>query len=316
MTDRPNYVHEALELFAGFGDREALVGGGRRLTYPQVAARVRGLAAALRRHGVRPGAAVLVMLGNTVEGPLLQLALHLLGCRSMWIAPVTSRREVDEFVALSAPEAFVHDPRDPQAVRDRGRPVRRTGALPRPRRRRTGPDRRRPVSRPRSCPPRRPRRSRSCRPAAPPARRSWCTTGRASTGRSSPWPPTSGAPGSRCCGTCRTRRCGWPAARSPRCSTCSPAACCSCASSGTRPRSSPPWTPSGSPPRSSPRRCSTRCSTTPTCRAPTSPPCSCSTWAPGPPRPPGCARPSPASARACASCTGSARRWSSARCPG
>ncbi|MEU4664334.1 AMP-binding protein [Micromonospora chalcea] len=116
MTDRPNYVHEALELFAGFGDREALVGGGRRLTYPQVAARVRGLAAALRRHGVRPGAAVLVMLGNTVEGPLLQLALHLLGCRSMWGAPVTSRREVDEFVALSAPEAFVYDPRDPQAV--------------------------------------------------------------------------------------------------------------------------------------------------------------------------------------------------------
>ncbi|MET8067215.1 AMP-binding protein, partial [Micromonospora sp. NPDC005313] len=116
MTDRPNYVHEALELFAGFGDREALVGGGRRLTYPQVAAEVRGLAAALRHHGVRPGAAVLVMLGNTVEGPLLQLGLHLLGCRTMWVAPVTSRREVDEFVALSAPEAFVYDPRDAQAV--------------------------------------------------------------------------------------------------------------------------------------------------------------------------------------------------------
>ncbi|MFG1939588.1 class I adenylate-forming enzyme family protein [Micromonospora tulbaghiae] len=116
MTDRPNYVHEALELFAGFGDREALVGGGRRLTYPRVAAEVRGLAAALRRNGVRPGAAVLVMLGNTIDGPLLQLALHLLGCRSMWVAPVTSRREVDEFVALSAPEAFVYDPRDAQAV--------------------------------------------------------------------------------------------------------------------------------------------------------------------------------------------------------
>ncbi|MFF4808416.1 class I adenylate-forming enzyme family protein [Micromonospora chersina] len=113
MTDRPNYVHEALDLFAGFGDREALVGGDRRLTYPEVAAEVRGLAGALLRHGVRPGAAVLVMLGNTLEGPLLQLALHLLGCRSMWVAPVTSRREVDEFVALAGPDAFVHDPRDP-----------------------------------------------------------------------------------------------------------------------------------------------------------------------------------------------------------
>ncbi|GGR94340.1 acyl-CoA synthetase [Micromonospora fulviviridis] len=117
MTDRPNYVHEALDLFAGFGDREALVGGGRRLTYLQVAAEVRGLAGALLRHGVRPGAAVLVMLGNTLEGPLLQLALHLLGCRSMWVAPVTSRREVDEFVALAGPDAFVHDPRDPLGAR-------------------------------------------------------------------------------------------------------------------------------------------------------------------------------------------------------
>ncbi|MEU0152869.1 class I adenylate-forming enzyme family protein [Micromonospora fulviviridis] len=117
MTDRPNYVHEALDLFAGFGDREALVGGGRRLTYPEVAVEVRDLAGALLRHGVRPGAAVLVMLGNTLEGPLLQLALHLLGCRSMWVAPVTSRREVDEFVALAGPDAFVHDPRDPLGAR-------------------------------------------------------------------------------------------------------------------------------------------------------------------------------------------------------
>ncbi|SCG41965.1 class I adenylate-forming enzyme family protein [Micromonospora coxensis] len=109
MTDRPTtYVHDALELFAGFGEREALVGDGRRLSYAEVAAEVRGLAAALTAHGVRPGAAVLVMLGNAVEGPLLQLALHLLGCRTMWIAPVTSRREIDEFVRLARPDVFVH----------------------------------------------------------------------------------------------------------------------------------------------------------------------------------------------------------------
>ncbi|WP_346533532.1 AMP-binding protein [Micromonospora sp. DPT] len=112
MTDRPtSYVHQALELFAGFGDREALVGDGRRLSYTEVADEVRGLAGALTAHGVRPGAAVLVMLGNAVEGPLLQLALHLLGCRTMWIAPVTSRREVDQFVRLARPDVFVHDAR-------------------------------------------------------------------------------------------------------------------------------------------------------------------------------------------------------------
>ncbi|SCE96069.1 class I adenylate-forming enzyme family protein [Micromonospora mirobrigensis] len=112
MTDRPtSYVHRALELFAGFGDREALVGDGRRLTYAEVAAEVRATAATLHGLGVRPGGAVLVMLGNAVEGPLVQLALHLLGCRTMWIAPVTSRREIDEFVRLAAPEAFLHDAR-------------------------------------------------------------------------------------------------------------------------------------------------------------------------------------------------------------
>ncbi|MEH1101134.1 class I adenylate-forming enzyme family protein [Micromonospora sp. CPCC 205561] len=120
MTDRPEcragYVHQALELFAGFGDREALVGGGRRLSYADVAARVRGLAATLRRHGVRPGHAVLLALGNPVEGPIVQLALHLLGCRTMWIAPVTSRREVHEFVRLARPDAFVYDARDPAGL--------------------------------------------------------------------------------------------------------------------------------------------------------------------------------------------------------
>lgn len=111
-----SYVHQALELFAEFGDREALVGGGRRLTYTEVAAEVRGLAGRLRQHGVRPGAAVLIMLGNTVDAPLLQLALHLLGCRTMWIAPVTSRREVDEFVALARPDAFVYDPQEEDSL--------------------------------------------------------------------------------------------------------------------------------------------------------------------------------------------------------
>ncbi|WP_433384897.1 class I adenylate-forming enzyme family protein [Micromonospora sp. KLBMP9576] len=117
MTDRPErragYVHRALELFDRLGDREALAGDGCRLSYTDVAARVRGLAATLLGHGVRPGDAVLLALGNPVEGPMVQLALHLLGCRTMWIAPVTSRREVDEFARLAHPDAFLYDARDP-----------------------------------------------------------------------------------------------------------------------------------------------------------------------------------------------------------
>ncbi|MGW1448399.1 AMP-binding protein [Micromonospora sp. NPDC002411] len=120
MTDTPGhattYVDRALDLFAGFGDREALVGGGRRLSYTDAAALVRSMAATLARHGVRPGAAVLVTVANAVEGPLLQLALHLIGCRTMWVAPVTSRREVDEFIRLARPDALVYDARDPASL--------------------------------------------------------------------------------------------------------------------------------------------------------------------------------------------------------
>ncbi|WP_433270478.1 AMP-binding protein [Micromonospora vinacea] len=120
MTDGPEhtttYVHRVLDLFAEFGDREALVGGDRRLTYTEAAARVRAMAATLTRHGVRPGAAVLVTVANAVEGPLLQLALHLLGCRTMWVAPVTARREVDEFIRLTHPDALVYDARDPASL--------------------------------------------------------------------------------------------------------------------------------------------------------------------------------------------------------
>ncbi|WP_019872356.1 class I adenylate-forming enzyme family protein [Salinispora oceanensis] len=118
MADRPqpSYVHQALALFAEFGDRLAIVNGAQRLTYTDIHAQICGFTTTLLRHGVRPGAAVLLSLGNPVEGPLLQLALHLIGCRTMWIAPVTSHREIKEFVALAQPDALLYDARDPANV--------------------------------------------------------------------------------------------------------------------------------------------------------------------------------------------------------
>lgn len=106
-----SYVHGALDLFSELGNRDALIGGGRRLTFRQLRQSVLDMAARFRSYGVRPGSAVLVAVTNTVEGPILQLALHLLGCRSMWIAPVTSRREIMEFAKLAKPDVFVYDSR-------------------------------------------------------------------------------------------------------------------------------------------------------------------------------------------------------------
>ena len=318
MTDGADrsttYVHDALELFAGFGDREALVGDGRRLTYPQVAAEVRGLAHALTRHGVRPGAAVLVMLGNAVEGPLLQLALHLIGCRTMWIAPVTSRREIDEFARLARPDVFVHHAYAPDGLGDQiaaslpGVPVLRLG-----------------VELTADTPPA------GAEPTA--------DTPRADLPAEVPVPEsflqTSGTTGTPklvhhresfyrqvLALAAEFRAAGFPLLRhlshSPMWLASGQITTLFNLFTGGVLFLRQQWDPaafiatvepSGSPPPSSPRRCSTRCSTIRPCPVPTSPRCSCSTWARDRPRPPGCARPSPGSARACASSTASARRW-------
>ncbi|MEO6701658.1 MAG: AMP-binding protein, partial [Jatrophihabitantaceae bacterium] len=106
-----SYLHGALDLFSSIAEREAIVGDDRRVTFGQLREAILDMTAQLRDYGVRPGSAVLVMVANAVEAPILQLSLHLLGCRSMWVAPVTSRREIAEFVQLAAPDAFVYDSR-------------------------------------------------------------------------------------------------------------------------------------------------------------------------------------------------------------
>src|SRR5688500_7593079 len=70
---RSSYVVRGLDLFAEYGDREALVSKDFRLTYAELRAAVLDMAAALQLHGVRPGSAVLMMLANPHEAPILQL---------------------------------------------------------------------------------------------------------------------------------------------------------------------------------------------------------------------------------------------------
>ena len=111
MDIAPTYVTRALELFADYGEREALVQDDRRLSYRELRDLVLRMAAALRAFGVRPGSHILIMVANPLEGPILQLAVHLLGCRSFWVAPHTGRHEILDHVRRSAADAFVYDPR-------------------------------------------------------------------------------------------------------------------------------------------------------------------------------------------------------------
>jgi acyl-CoA synthetase (AMP-forming)/AMP-acid ligase II len=111
MAAEDNYVRGGLALFAGHGDAEAIVHGDRRITYAQLRAAMFGMAAALRGHGVRPGSAIAVLAGNQPEAVYAQLALHLLGCRSVWIAPNAPPSLSAQYLALAEVDGFVYDAR-------------------------------------------------------------------------------------------------------------------------------------------------------------------------------------------------------------
>jgi fatty-acyl-CoA synthase len=105
------YVAQALTVLAGFGDREALVDGPRRFTYDGLHQRVLGMAATLWRHGVRPGQTIGVLAINPAESLFLQFAVHLLGCRSAWVAPTAPAAFRHDFLRLAGVDVFVYDAR-------------------------------------------------------------------------------------------------------------------------------------------------------------------------------------------------------------
>ncbi|GAA1360283.1 AMP-binding protein [Catellatospora chokoriensis] len=111
MVPEGDYVRRGLELFAGHGTAEAIVSGDRRITYAQLRAGVLGMAERLRGHGVAAGSAIAVLAGNQPEAVYAQLALHLLGCRSVWVAPNAPPSLSAQYLALAEVDGFVYDAR-------------------------------------------------------------------------------------------------------------------------------------------------------------------------------------------------------------
>jgi acyl-CoA synthetase (AMP-forming)/AMP-acid ligase II len=104
-----NYVLRALPLLAGYGDGEAIVHAGRRISYRQITAMVMTMARALAAHGVQPGSGVAVMSRNHPEEVALQLALHLIGCRTVWIASYAPYPDQASFAQLAKAEVLIYD---------------------------------------------------------------------------------------------------------------------------------------------------------------------------------------------------------------
>lgn len=103
-----NYVLTALRRFGSYGEAEAIVAGGERRSYASLARSVLRLAAILYGQGVRAGDGVAVLALDTPDSATLHLALHLIGCRTIWIATYAPVREQVEFARLARPDVLIY----------------------------------------------------------------------------------------------------------------------------------------------------------------------------------------------------------------
>ncbi|MEV6238297.1 AMP-binding protein [Lentzea sp. NPDC051838] len=92
------------------GHREAIVGGDTRLTRSQARDLLFRLADGLVQRGIKPGDGVGVYVGNTPEAVLLNLAVHLLGGRLVYIPPEPGPAELKALVERAEVAGVVVDP--------------------------------------------------------------------------------------------------------------------------------------------------------------------------------------------------------------
>ncbi|HET6857812.1 MAG TPA: AMP-binding protein [Streptomyces sp.] len=104
------YVDRIVEHWHQDEDAEALVQGAQRLTRAEARRRLFRLGHALRGQGLAPGDGVGLFLANRVDSVLVQLAVHLIGCRVVFLPPEPGPGELAALVEQSRARAVVTDP--------------------------------------------------------------------------------------------------------------------------------------------------------------------------------------------------------------
>lgn len=110
MTDKTNYTIELLERLAGRGRRDAIVAGARRISGAEAVETVLRFAAALRGCGVRAGDGVALFVENSPEAVLLQVAVHFVGARLVFVPPEPGNGELEALVRLAEVKVLLFDP--------------------------------------------------------------------------------------------------------------------------------------------------------------------------------------------------------------
>lgn len=104
------YLDHILKHWHENEDAEALVQGPQRLTRGEARRRLFSLGHALIRQGLEPGDGVGLFLANRVDSVLVQLAVHLIGCRVVFLPPEPGPGELAALVEQSKARAVVTDP--------------------------------------------------------------------------------------------------------------------------------------------------------------------------------------------------------------
>lgn len=118
-TSEPRtYVDRILEHWYKGEDAEALVQGAQRLTRGEARRRLFRLGHALRGQGLAPGDAVGLFLANRLDSVLVQLAVHLVGCRVVFLPPEPGPGELAALVEQSRARVVVTDPSFAQRAAD------------------------------------------------------------------------------------------------------------------------------------------------------------------------------------------------------
>ncbi|MEU7166151.1 AMP-binding protein [Streptomyces morookaense] len=112
------YIERILEHWNRDEDAEALVQGAQRLTRREARRQLFRLGHALRRQGLAPGDGVGLFLANRVDSVLVQLAVHLIGCRVVFLPPEPGPGELAALVEQSRARVVVTDPTFAQRAAD------------------------------------------------------------------------------------------------------------------------------------------------------------------------------------------------------
>lgn len=105
-----NYTVPVLEKLKSKGPADAIIAGARRMSGDEAVDTVLRFAATLRRSGLGAGDGVALFVANSPEAVLLQLAIHFIGCRMVFVPPEPGDRELEALIQRADVKALLFDP--------------------------------------------------------------------------------------------------------------------------------------------------------------------------------------------------------------